>query len=100
MRSTEAVHEHFRAAVRDRLSLPEPFGINRPELHGRLKDAVVPFDVIRPHVVAQIARKLIAQWRRNVARVHGIAVELDEERLLAVVQRRFERDALEEARAR
>jgi energy-coupling factor transporter ATP-binding protein EcfA2 len=96
VRATAAVHEHFRDAVRDRLSLPEPRGINRPELHGRLKDAVVPFDVIRPHVVEQIAGKLIAQWRSNVARVHGIEVEVDEQALLAEVQRRFAQDALKE----
>jgi hypothetical protein len=102
VRGTAEVHEHFREAVRDKLCLPEETnedgkrGINRPELHGRLKEAVIPFDVIRPHVVAQIARKLVGRWRENVRRVHHLEVELDEEALLAEVQRRFERDALEE----
>lgn len=83
------VRKHFEDAVQQRLSLPEPVGINRPELYGRLGDGVLGFDMLRPAVLRDIVTKFTARWRHNASRQYGIAIDVDVDALTAVVEARL-----------
>jgi ATP-dependent Clp protease ATP-binding subunit ClpA len=89
------VRAHFTRAVADRLSLPEAQGgINRPELYGRLRSSILPFDALRPHDIDAITAKLVRQWRENVARVHNLQIELAEREAVAAVRERVGHETL------
>jgi ATP-dependent Clp protease ATP-binding subunit ClpA len=87
--STAEVREHFELAVKQRLSLPEPAGINRPELYGRLGDGVLGFDMLRPDVLCDIVTKFTVRWQRNASRQYGVTVDVDVDRLAEIVEGRL-----------
>ena len=87
--TTAAVREHFEDAVQDRLSLPEPEGINRPELYGRLRGGVLGFDLLRPAILRDIVRKFARHWQDNAARQYGITIDLPADELAELVAGRL-----------
>ena len=88
------VRKHFENAVQQRLSLPEPLGINRPELYGRLGDGVLGFDMLRPAVLRDIVTKFTARWRHNARRQYGVTIDIDIDALTAVVEARLGDDGM------
>ena len=83
--SPAEVRKHFEDAVKDRLSLPVPEGINRPELYGRLGDGVLGFDMLRANILRDIVTKFTERWQHNATRQYGITIDVDIDKLAAVV---------------
>jgi ATP-dependent Clp protease ATP-binding subunit ClpB len=89
------VRAMFVQAVRDKLTLPPPDGIGRPELFGRMRGGVIGFDFLRRELLDRLTGKFLARWRSNVARVYGVQVEVDHEALFRLVSKRLSKNMLQ-----
>lgn len=58
-------------------------GLGRLELYGRLADDVLVFDVLRPDVVASIARNMVGGMSRTSPRRTGFGCASSQSRSLA-----------------
>jgi hypothetical protein len=80
-----AIRDHCLEAVRAHMSDPRPEGLGRPELHGRLEDDVLVFDVLREPTIHAIVEKLVGWWVANAASERGLTLHVDPEELTALV---------------
>lgn len=79
--SYKEVSEHFERAVREHFARR----LRRPELLGRLGDAVVSFDIVRPDHIPGIVRKFTGYLSRNAARKQ-VSLDIDDESVVQRVQ--------------
>jgi DNA polymerase III delta prime subunit len=91
---SDQVRALFVKAVEDKLTLPAPNGIGRPELLGRMRGGVIGFDLLRPELLDRLTTKFLNNWRANVLRIYAVEVDLDEAAFFRLVQRRLGTEVL------
>lgn len=88
--SYEQVSESFKTSVADFINND----VGRPELKGRLLNAIIPFDILRPEFIEKIAEKFVNYLIENIRKKYDVEMTYDVSSVMHMVNDFVMREAL------